>query len=313
MNNDSVNVKKPRKPRTKKIDMINKKEEIKVPKKRGRKPKGGKVLKNIDNNILNPTNIDNKKILILHLKCKIIELSDLNNINYNINYSPNIINSIEPYTVNEYYDISNNEDVKLLDDAANQDSDIEKSSNKLEQKNKKCISNKLKELEKNLNSNNIKKKSSCFWCTYDFSSQPIYIPSLYFKNKYDVYGCFCSPECACSYLFKENIDDNTKFERYQLLNYLYGSIYDYNNEIKLAPDPYYTLSKFYGNLTIQEYRQLLNYDRLLLVIKKPVTKIFPEIHEDNNNFETVYENKLKLKKNIKNDKNEVLNNVFSKL
>ena len=82
-----------------------------------------------------------------------------------------------------------------------------------------------------------------------------------------------------SYLFKENIDNNTKFERYQLLNYIYGKVYDYKKEIKFAPNPYYTLNKYYGNLSIQEYRQLLEYDRLILVIDKPVSKIYPEIHE----------------------------------
>ena len=134
---------------------------------------------------------------------------------------------------------------------------------------------------------------------------------MYHKEKYEVYGCFCSPECAASYLFKENIDNNTKFERYQLLNYIYGKVYNYEKEIKFAPNPYYTLSKYYGNLSIQEYRQLLEYDRLILVMNKPVSKIYPEIHEDNNEFETVYENKLSLKKGVKTDKNDVLNNVFS--
>jgi hypothetical protein len=56
---------------------------------------------------------------------------------------------------------------------------------------------------------------------------------------------------------------------------------------------------------------LLDYDRIILVIDKPVSKIYPEIHEDNNDFQTVYENKLSLKKSAKTDKNEILNNVFS--
>ena len=110
---------------------------------------------------------------------------------------------------------------------------------------------------------------------------------------------------------KQNIDNNTKYERYQLLNYVYGNIYDYKKEIKPAPNPYYMLDKFYGNLTIQEYRQLLEYDRLILVIDKPLTKIYPEIHEDNNDFETIYENKIHLQKNNKVKKNIVLNKVFN--
>tara|TARA_Y100000389_G_C17467726_1_gene527219 strand:- start:3746 stop:4741 length:996 start_codon:yes stop_codon:yes gene_type:complete len=318
---------KPRKPRTKKADMIKKVEaeqellsqNVKIPKKRGRKPKGGKVVKSQINNISQDNNEQNI-ISIMHLKCKISDLTESKLINYDIEYSPNIVNNIEPYAnENNYCDFDssmNNKSSKqntitISDVTAIEENISPQTENKAIQKNKKNILNKLKDLEKDLNTNNIEKTSACFWCTYDFTSNPIYIPSLYFKKKYDVYGCFCSPECACAYLFKENIDENTKFERYQLLNYLYGNIYNYKKEIKMAPDPYYTLNKFYGNLTIQEYRQLLDYDRLLLVINKPVTKIFPEIHEDNNDFETVYENKLKLKKTPKNDKNYILNNVFS--
>ena len=47
-----------------------------------------------------------------------------------------------------------------------------------------------------------------------------------------------------------------------------------------------------GNLDIQEYRQLLTYERLLLIIEKPLTKIYPELHEDSNDFETIYDNKI---------------------
>ena len=78
-----------------------------------------------------------------------------------------------------------------------------------------------------------------------------------------------------------------KYERYQLLNYVYGKIYDYKKDIKPAPNPHYTLEKQYGNLTIQEYRQTLEYDRLILIIDKPLTKIYPELHEFffRNNYE----------------------------
>tara|TARA_B110000114_G_C14970582_1_gene348252 strand:- start:432 stop:773 length:342 start_codon:yes stop_codon:yes gene_type:complete len=112
-------------------------------------------------------------------------------------------------------------------------------------------------------------------------------------------------------LFKENLDTITQFERYQLLNYIYGGIYDYNKDIKPAPNPYHTLNKYYGNLTIQEYRQQLEYDRLILIIDKPLTKVFPELHEDNYDFETIYDNKIMLKKGNKQNKKDVINDVFN--
>lgn len=320
---DKAVAKRARKPRTKNtvVAVDNSEDPIKkIPKKRGRKPKGGKIVKKEFN--MEESSFDNQ-VIILHLKCK---LSDLNtalfdNINSQVNYNPNIIKEVKAYSKDDdenYYNLSssNSEDIiyNVIDDSKNKtkhEDDSDKEIVKEKQKSKKNIHNKLKELELSFNTSNVNKKSDCFWCTCDFTTPPIFIPALCYKEKYDVYGCFCSPECAASYLFKENIDNNTKFERYQLLNYLYGKVYKYKKDIKFAPNPYYTLNKYYGNLTIQEYRQLLEYDRLILVIDKPVSKIYPEIHEHNNEFETVYENKLTLKKGAKADKTHVLNSVFS--
>jgi len=46
------------------------------------------------------------------------------------------------------------------------------------------------------------------------------------------------------------------------------------------------LDKFYGNLSIQEYRKLMKTEHMLLVIDKPMTRILPELHEDNEEFIT---------------------------
>ena len=100
------------------------------------------------------------------------------------------------------------------------------------------------------------------------------------KESLEVYGCFCSPECAVAYLNKENIDSSTRWERYALLNNLYGKTLNYEKSIKPSPDPFYTLEKYYGNLSIFEYRKLLTNNHILLIINKPLTKILPELHEE---------------------------------
>tara|TARA_Y100000768_G_C23845143_1_gene618138 strand:+ start:162 stop:479 length:318 start_codon:yes stop_codon:yes gene_type:complete len=82
----------------------------------------------------------------------------------------------------------------------------------------------------------------------------------------------------------ENIDSSSKFERYYLLNNIYGKIYNYDKNIKPAPSPHYFLNKFYGNLDIQEYRKLLENERLLLVVDKPLSQVLPEIYEENEDF-----------------------------
>ena len=78
----------------------------------------------------------------------------------------------------------------------------------------------------------------------------------------------------------ESIDVSQKYERFHLLNYIYGTIFDYAQDIKPAPNPYFTLDKYYGNLTISEYRHLLKNNRFLLVVEKPLTRILPEIYEE---------------------------------
>ena len=82
----------------------------------------------------------------------------------------------------------------------------------------------------------------------------------------------------------EKIDSSVKFERYQLLNHVYGKIYNYKKNIKPAPNPYYLLDKYYGTLNIKEYRELFKNDQLLIVVDKPLTHVFPELYEDNSDF-----------------------------
>jgi hypothetical protein len=264
-----------------------------LPKKRGRKPKGGKIVKNepMDKNI----NVE-KKNIILHLKCKLSDIQT-NSFHDITSYNPTLC-VVEPFSEDNTYET-------IVDtEPADEKKDIKCD------KHKKSIYNKLGDLEKMLNTNNIHKKSACFWDTCEFDSPSIHIPMIRHKDKYEVYGCFCSPECAASYLFNEHLDDNTKFERYQLLNNMYGKIYNYEKNIKLAPNPYYLISKFYGNLDIQEYRQLLTFERLLLIMDKPLTKIYPELHEDNNEFETMYDHKIGIKKTTKVEKSKIIKGVF---
>jgi hypothetical protein len=147
------------------------------------------------------------------------------------------------------------------------------------------VNQKLKALKIQLMKNKINdKKAACFWCSYDFDNPECYIPSYEIDNSICGYGSFCRPECAVAYLMKESIDDTTKFERYNLINQIYGKIYNYKKNVKPAPNPFYLLDKYYGNLTIEEYRKLLKSNHLLMIVEKPLTRIFPELHEDTDDF-----------------------------
>jgi hypothetical protein len=298
-------------------------------KKRGRKPKGGKIIQNV----VPVTNIkENKPNIILHLKCSIKDLQNNvfeNNINgydlssYKKDFLYEIISNNDTNTTHNYDCSVNNNSLKSqcqeninIDCCCDNDNYSSNKNNDL-----KDLWKKLKNLQHSLHMNNISdKKSACFWCTYEFDNPPIYIPKHYIKESYHVYGCFCSPECATSYLMEENIDSSTKFERYHLLNHIYSKIYNYTKNIKPAPKPYYILEKFYGNLNIQEYRSLLKNERLFLVVDKPLTRILPELHEDNDDFiinnkiipSNTYQIKKKLQRKTQSqNKNNIFNEKFS--
>jgi hypothetical protein len=262
-------------------------------KKRGRKPKGGKI---IPNAIQLTNNKESKPNIILHLKCSLKDLQSNTLLSSNIepfNFSSNksnliyeIINSNENKLAQKNYNSENNISTNIeFEEAPDNEIEFEEENFKNNESDIKGVWKKLKVLEHNLHINNVSdKKSACFWCTCEFDNPPIYIPKHFIKNSYHVYGCFCSPECATAHLMEENIDSSAKFERYHLINHIYSKIYDYKKNIKPAPNPFYLLDKYYGNLSIQEYRALLRTERLFLVVDKPLTRILPELHEDNDDF-----------------------------
>tara|TARA_A100001015_G_scaffold313656_1_gene421379 strand:- start:1852 stop:2874 length:1023 start_codon:yes stop_codon:yes gene_type:complete len=287
------------------------------PKKRGRKPKGGKILKSKKKmNVVTNTEPQN---IILQLKCN---SKDLFNEKFNVsNYNPNIENP-KAFNLNTNSKLTElkYEEIKSYDNKINLNINekINNSKNNLNNKNNqknennndentlniKYIWEKINILKKKLKTNNVSdKRSACFWCTYPFDNPPIHIPKQYNGDCLEVYGCFCSPECALSYLKTEEIDDSTKWERNSLLNNVYGKIYNYSKNVKPAPNPYYTLDKYYGNLTIQEYRKLLSKERIYMVVNKPMTKILPELYEENNEIPNVYNNILETKEIDNNNNN----------
>ena len=230
----------------------------------------------------------------------------------------NLFNCHKENNINNFISEDLNNDIIYNEINNNNNNNNKENLNDEKDNNIKEVWKKLKTLEHNLHINNISdKKSACFWCTYDFDSPCIYIPKHFLKDSYHVYGCFCSPECATAYLMDENIDTSSKFERYHLLNHIYSKIYDYKKNIKPAPNPFYILDKYYGNLNINEYRGLLKSERLFLVVDKPLTRILPELHEDNDDFiinnKVIPSNNYQIKKKLGNKnltKTSIMNEKF---
>ena len=283
-----------------------------APKKRGRKPKGGKI---IENSKLAMPQPEIKPNVILHLKCSLSDIqegdiyTDTNNLQaYTFDSSTKNTELSHLYHRNECTIETTEHPI-----SENTPTPTNVSNDDTNSITNKALFNKIKQLQYNLHHSCISdKKSACFWCTYEFDNPPIYIPKNEVNNNYNVYGCFCSPECATAYLMEESIDISSKFERYHLLNHIYAKIYNYTTNIKPAANPFYTLDKYYGNLSIQEYRKLLSNDRLLFIVDKPMTRILPELHDDNEDYmiNKNSSNTFKVKRTKQVSKSSILNENF---
>ncbi len=114
---------------------------------------------------------------------------------------------------------------------------------------------------------------ACFWCCHNFTTPPCAIPSHILDEVWYMYGNFCSPECAVAYLFREKkIDSHMQWERYALLNSLYGADAELPKGspqgIRPAP-PREVLRMFGGSMDISEYRAVVHERRLRIDVLTP--------------------------------------------
>ena len=252
MSNDTVDNVAPKRKRTTRAKKTDTPKSDTAPKKRGRKPKGGKVVKapTHDENVIVPA-----ANVILHLKCGTDDLKSADFFSTKCyEYDPtDVSGKIDPYEAQptggfESVPMSNQVETKhsvSTDTVSNKNDDMDT-----------VITQKLRTLARDLHTNNISdKKAACFHC-YVTST----ILQFSYQNMKSVTAITYTDVSAvlnvlqAIYFQQRDIDPSTRFERYALLNHIYCKIYDYKKNIKPAPDPHYTLDKFFGNLTIQEYR-----------------------------------------------------------
>lgn len=110
-----------------------------------------------------------------------------------------------------------------------------------------------------------KTEIACFWCCHSFQTGPYALPSHILDEVWYMYGNFCSSECATAYLFKERIDNHIQWERYALLNSLYGET---KTGIRPAP-PREVLRMFGGSMDISEYRAVIREKKLRIDVLTP--------------------------------------------
>jgi hypothetical protein len=152
-------------------------------------------------------------------------------------------------------------------------------------------------------SESVKSDCVCFWDTEPFSSIAIGLPykivrnndfcegneGKQFKYKYLVYGYFCSFPCAASYNF--SLKDSQMSQRFVLLNNLYEDVFSSTAAINLAP-PREMHKKFGGSLSTADFRsrsgQSIQYQNII----PPLMSLRCQIEEFYGNLQKKAENSV---------------------
>jgi hypothetical protein len=107
---------------------------------------------------------------------------------------------------------------------------------------------------------------ACFWCCHTFTNRPVVLPCRDTGEHLQVMGNFCSPECACAYLFDMRQDSHTRWEQLALLYRVYGDACGG----RIHPAPARNILKLFGgNLSISEYRGLVRSHKVRVDIHLP--------------------------------------------
>lgn len=258
--------------------------------------------------------------VILHLHCTIEEIDNhIRHEQWKTNefvYNPTIPKEIMPFeNKSREYHILENEEPHIEQHMKHPLNTTKKQSHSIDDPDMKELT-KIKELKLQYYKNEIPdKKIDCFWCTCPYDNDPYFILQHGSVGDIQAHGSYCSPPCAVAFLFRNmSWDDSAKIDSYQLMNYYYNSK-NFENNIKPACSPYYFLDKYYGNLTIQEFRKLSNSNYTFLCIDKPVTRVLPEIHEDNDRSTSAsnrgnYKVKKQSDKSGSTNRNDILKSNF---
>jgi hypothetical protein len=210
-----------------------------IKKKRGRKPKSYYIFKAEDSlKNSNPINSEEEKV-ILHLPITINEINTI-----------------------EHADTS----IFIKNDITDQKS-IESASNS--EYNTTC--NKDKIVMNNINkilthTITVNENTRCWWCHHSFNAPAIQLPENYYNDTFYCIGHFCSYNCAKAYNI--SLNDILIHKRESLINLMYYKTYGYYINIKAAPH-WFTLKKYGGILSIDEYRHSFNITNKEFVILHP--------------------------------------------
>jgi hypothetical protein len=223
-------------------------------KKRGRKPKSVYNVNETPNNVQTSLSDDENVIVRLHVNDNDSDDDDLSD-NQPCAYNNDEYSNIHGYEASENDTETPAQHLKIVDV--------------------------LKDFEQKNKNNEWPSNTSiaCYWCCHKFNNAPYGIPVSYNNGRFDVFGCFCSLECAAAYNFKVNNSIDEVWERYNLINLLSRHL-GHGRLIKPAPDKM-TLKMFGGFMDIDAFRGYSHSNKVININFPPMTSLTQQIEEIN--------------------------------
>lgn len=118
----------------------------------------------------------------------------------------------------------------------------------------------------------------CYWCCHSFKTIPCFIPLSYKNNSYQVFGNFCSFNCALSFNYYSN--DVNYGERASFIQDLYYKIYGFDSpKLTFAPAKE-VLEMFGGSVSIEEYRESFTNINDYKISLPNIVFIIPQLMEE---------------------------------
>lgn len=233
-------------------------------KKRGRKPKSIYNLNDGNNNIVQTSLSDDENVIVR------LHVNDVDS---------DCSNEDHPYAYNND-DYSNIQGFETLDVEKEIERDKEKDTLMPNTHTLKIVDI-LKDFEQKNKNNEWPSNTSicCYWCCHKFDTPPFGIPVSYSNGIFEVFGCFCSLECASAHNFKTNESLDEVWERYNLINLLSRRL-DIGRVVKPAPDKM-TLKMFGGYMDIDTFRKYHKTNKIININFPPMTSLTQQIEEIN--------------------------------
>jgi hypothetical protein len=247
-------------------------------KKRGRKPKSVYSLSEVPVNVVN-TNLSDDENVIVRLHVNDDEETDTSD-------DPHAYNN-DKYSTMEYLSMQDDKNchcVTTCNSLHVPKKDLQRIVEPLETVDSNSelkVVDILKDFEEKNKNNEWPSNTSisCYWCCHKFDNAPYGIPVNYQNGFFEVYGCFCSLECAAAYNFKSTESLDEIWERYNLLNLLSRKI-NYGRIVRAAPDRL-TLKSFGGFLDIDAFRKYNGTNKIVNINFPPMTSLTQQIEEIN--------------------------------